>query len=173
MSRALLHGSFVELRGSRWSVRPVGRHFELHLSDIPFAPSGYSYTEGFWCAVFSAILAGCISIMLCPYAIYVTFYNPEDNKSVRVQGRHFMVSGEQRCPRYVLDCHDHSILTLGSLPHTAPQLSELALFIFIAFEALVIYRIEGWEYFDTIYFCIVSAITVGFGDFAPTRTASM
>lgn len=51
-------------------------------------------------------------------------------------------------------------------------LTELALFIFISIWALIFSRIEHWEYFDAIYFVITTVLTVGLGDFSPTRTST-
>lgn len=42
-------------------------------------------------------------------------------------------------------------------------LTELALFIFISLWALVFSRIEGWEYFQGIYYVITTVLTVGLG----------
>jgi potassium channel subfamily K, other eukaryote len=39
---------------------------------------------------------------------------------------------------------------------------------FLGISALVFSHIENWAYFDGIYFTVVSALTVGFGDFQPT-----
>jgi len=33
---------------------------------------------------------------------------------------------------------------------------------------LVYHWLEGWSYVDSLYFCVVSLATVGYGDFTPT-----
>lgn len=38
--------------------------------------------------------------------------------------------------------------------------------------ALYMSRLEHWSYLQGIYFAIVSFLTIGFGDFTPTRTAT-
>ncbi|KAK9897619.1 voltage-gated potassium channel [Cystobasidium minutum MCA 4210] len=51
------------------------------------------------------------------------------------------------------------------------MLGELGLFCFLAFEALVFSKIEGWTFFDGIYFSLVVSLTIGYGDFAPTHAS--
>ena len=43
----------------------------------------------------------------------------------------------------------------------------LALFILI--PSLLFVRLQGWTYFESIYYCFVTLTTVGFGDLVPTR----
>jgi potassium channel subfamily K len=52
------------------------------------------------------------------------------------------------------------------------MLSFLSFVSLLALEALIFSRIEGWSFFDGIYFAVVAAFTIGFGDFTPTQTAS-
>lgn len=36
--------------------------------------------------------------------------------------------------------------------------------------ALVFHFVEGWSYFDAVYFCLLCLITIGYGDFSPNRS---
>lgn len=47
-------------------------------------------------------------------------------------------------------------------------MSETALIILIGIQGLVFSRLEGWAYFDGIYFSVTTALTIGFGDLVPT-----
>ena len=38
---------------------------------------------------------------------------------------------------------------------------------YVLLGAIVFSHVEGWEYLETVYWCIVTLLTVGFGDFAP------
>ncbi|KAK4698255.1 hypothetical protein P7C70_g8028, partial [Phenoliferia sp. Uapishka_3] len=48
----------------------------------------------------------------------------------------------------------------------------MAFVIMIGIEALVFSRLEHWTFFSGIYFSLVTVLSIGFGDFAPTKTAS-
>lgn len=52
------------------------------------------------------------------------------------------------------------------------QLGELGLFCCLAIEALIFSKIEGWSFFDGIYFSLVVALTIGYGDFSPTHAST-
>ena len=43
----------------------------------------------------------------------------------------------------------------------------LTLFVFI--PSLIFVPLQGWTYFESIYYCFVTLTTVGFGDFVPAR----
>ena len=45
--------------------------------------------------------------------------------------------------------------------------SGLVLFIFI--PSLLFVRLQGWTYFESVYYCIVTLTTVGFGDLVPSQ----
>ena len=113
----------------------------------------FEYNTGFWCAVASAILASLNAVVLVVYAFWLRKTAWKDNRRIQVQGRHFVVcqSGSPSIPK-------------ASHAKTERQLSELFLFWIIAIWALIFSRIENWEYFNAIYFCVVTTLTVGFGD---------
>ncbi len=46
----------------------------------------------------------------------------------------------------------------------------LAFIILILAGTYVYHRAEGWSYFDSLYFTIVTVTTIGYGDFAPVTT---
>ncbi|KII87652.1 hypothetical protein PLICRDRAFT_643132 [Plicaturopsis crispa FD-325 SS-3] len=50
------------------------------------------YTEGFWCAVISVCTAGIICILLIFHAVLNLDEKKRDNREVRAQGQHFMLS---------------------------------------------------------------------------------
>lgn len=52
------------------------------------------------------------------------------------------------------------------------MLSVTGLFVLIGFQGLAYNRLEGWKYFDAIYFSVQTTLTVGYGDFVPTTAWS-
>ena len=47
-------------------------------------------------------------------------------------------------------------------------LQTMMFFLWLAGGAAVFARVEGWSYVDALYFCDVTILTIGFGDFYPT-----
>ncbi|PWN86532.1 voltage-gated potassium channel [Acaromyces ingoldii] len=100
---------------------------------------GYSYLEGFWCAILSVVISGIISTLLVFQFLF--HFNRSPDATIRFQGRTFIVS-------------------------------ELILFGLIALEALIFSKIEGWTYLEGIYFSVVALLSIGFGDFSPSKTST-
>ncbi|WWD01178.1 hypothetical protein V866_008118 [Kwoniella sp. B9012] len=101
---------------------------------------GWTYLEGFWCAVISIIDAGIISITLLFHYFFAFGKEQQDQSDIRSEGRRFM-------------------------------LSVTAFISILAVQSLVFSRIEHWSYSDGIYFSTQVALTIGYGDFAPTTSA--
>lgn len=38
----------------------------------------------------------------------------------------------------------------------------------LLFGTVVYHLLEGWNYLDSLYFCVISLATIGYGDFTPT-----
>lgn len=72
------------LEHRRLSVGSVrASQYDLH--------SGFVYAEGYWCSFFSTLLAASITLILTPYSLFVFFKKLEDDDTLRIQSRHFMV----------------------------------------------------------------------------------
>jgi heme/copper-type cytochrome/quinol oxidase subunit 4 len=54
--------------------------------------SGYTHTEGFWCAVIGASASGIICILLSLHAILHYNDAEKEGKEFRIQGQQFMLS---------------------------------------------------------------------------------
>ena len=46
------------------------------------------------------------------------------------------------------------------------------LFALLGIGTIFYHLVEGWGLVDSLYFCVMTVATVGFGDFAPTTTWS-
>jgi potassium channel subfamily K len=109
---------------------------------------GYSFLEGFWCAVVSLIASALVAFALVAHMILEWRRAKQDgakeqhiHRQVRVAGRHFMLS--------------------------------TTLFLALdALTALVLSRVEGWSYLQGIYFGVVTFETIGYGDLEPTHPAT-
>lgn len=51
------------------------------------------------------------------------------------------------------------------------RMIALALVLLLAGGTSFYHQIEGWRWLDSIYFCVVALLTVGFGDFTPKTDA--
>ncbi|KDN36673.1 hypothetical protein RSAG8_10671, partial [Rhizoctonia solani AG-8 WAC10335] len=116
----------------------------------------FSYAEGFWSAVVSVIASGIIlALLLLHWTLQFKRDPSQDDQpstpsrtklQIRVAGRHFM-------------------------------LQNTTLIALIALTALIFSRInqpikEEWTYLQGIYFTIVTFLTIGFGDFYPTKPST-
>ena len=43
----------------------------------------------------------------------------------------------------------------------------MVFFVFV--PATLLCAVEGWSYFDAVYFCFITLTTIGFGDFVPGK----
>ncbi|CAK9784042.1 unnamed protein product [Cutaneotrichosporon oleaginosum] len=66
--------------------------------------------------------------------------------------------------------HDHAESPKLLVTGRKFMLSITGLFVLIGFQALAFSRLEGWKYFDGIYFSMQTTLTVGYGDLSPTTT---
>ncbi|KAM0750985.1 voltage-gated potassium channel [Meredithblackwellia eburnea MCA 4105] len=102
---------------------------------------GYSYDEGFWCAVVSCIISGMIVFLLVAHYI-LRFDRPSSSGAlIRVAGAQFILT----------------VMWFISV---------------IGVEGLIFSKVEGWTFLQGIYFAVVTAFTIGFGDFEPTYTVT-
>ncbi|CAE6533692.1 unnamed protein product [Rhizoctonia solani] len=129
----------------------------------------FLYAEGFWAAVISVIASGFILALLLLHWVFDFKRDRSENGQsptpahtklqIRVVGRHFM-------------------------------LQNTMLIALIALTALIFSRIEGWTYLQVsadyalveqivgspilegIYFTLVTFLTIGFGDFYPTKPST-
>lgn len=103
---------------------------------------GYAPTEGFWCAVVSAIMASIIAIcLLLNYSLALGKIDKADGESLRVTGRKFLFS------------------------------VTFFMFL-LGMQGLAYARLEHWSFLDAVYFSIQCALTVGYGDLVPTTAVA-
>ncbi len=48
----------------------------------------------------------------------------------------------------------------------------IAVVLLLAGGTVFYHNLEGWTWLDSLYFCVVALLTIGFGDFVPTTPAS-
>ncbi|KAH7337786.1 hypothetical protein B0J17DRAFT_664258 [Rhizoctonia solani] len=111
----------------------------------------FSYAEGFWSAVVSLIASGIILALLLVHWTIEFKRDPslDDQPSTPTNTKvQLRVAGRHF------------------------MLQNTMLIGLIALTALIFSRIEGWTYLQGIYFTIVTFLTVGFGDFCPTKTST-
>ncbi|KAG8985727.1 hypothetical protein FRB94_005465 [Tulasnella sp. JGI-2019a] len=103
---------------------------------------GRTYDEGFWCAVVSDVAAGIIFLLLLLH----WFFN-SSRKDTELK-QNLRIAGRHF------------------------MLQSTMFLALVALSALIFSRIENWTYLQGMYFSIVSFLTIGFGDFAATKTSS-
>ncbi|CAE6511710.1 unnamed protein product [Rhizoctonia solani] len=111
----------------------------------------FSYAEGFWSAVISVIASGIILALLLIHWTLGFKRDPsqDDQPSTPAHTRlQIRVAGRHF------------------------MLQNTMLMCLIALNALIFSRIEDWTYLQGIYFTIVTFLTIGFGDFYPTKPST-
>ncbi|CAE7156995.1 unnamed protein product, partial [Rhizoctonia solani] len=111
----------------------------------------FSYAEGFWSAVVSVIASGIILALLLLHWI-LEFKRDPSQDDQPVTPTHTKVK----------------IRVAGR--HL--MLQNTMLIALIALTALIFSRIENWTYLQGIYFTIVTFLTIGFGDFYPSKAST-
>ncbi|KAF8688616.1 Voltage-gated potassium channel, partial [Rhizoctonia solani] len=111
----------------------------------------FSYAEGFWSAVVSVIASGIVLALLLLHWMLEFKRDPsqDDQPSTPAHTKvQIRVAGRHF------------------------MLQNTMLIALIALTALIFSRIEQWTYLQGIYFTIVTFLTVGFGDFYPTKPST-
>ncbi|MFH0906292.1 MAG: potassium channel family protein [archaeon] len=54
-----------------------------------------------------------------------------------------------------------------------PRAENLLFLVFLALSSgtIAYHFLEGWSYLNSLYFCVITLSTIGFGDFSPITTA--
>lgn len=67
----------------------------------------------------------------------------------------------------------HSFIPIGTLLKERQYRRLIFFTLFILACGTVFYRLaEGWTWLDSLYFCVISLTTVGYGDLSPQRPIS-
>lgn len=112
----------------------------------------FSYAEGFWCAAVSLIASGIILALLLLHWVVEFRGIPSENKQSTLT--------PTRTNLQIRVAGRHFML------------QNTMLVALMALTALIFSRIENWTYLQGIYFTIVTLLTVGFGDFYPTKPST-
>ncbi|KAF8321589.1 voltage-gated potassium channel [Clavulina sp. PMI_390] len=106
---------------------------------------GWHYGEGFWCAVMSTIIGGIVFVLLL---------------------LHWAIEmDESRVPKTTLQ---QTVRVTGR-----HFMLQTTLYVAtVAIMALAFSQIEEWSYLQGVYYSTVTLLTVGFGDFEPTKTST-
>ncbi|CEL54017.1 Outward-rectifier potassium channel TOK1 OS=Saccharomyces cerevisiae (strain ATCC 204508 / S288c) GN=TOK1 PE=1 SV=1 [Rhizoctonia solani AG-1 IB] len=111
----------------------------------------FSYAEGFWSAVVSLVASGIVlALLLLHWALEFKRNSSHDNQPTTPAHTKIQIRVAGR----------HFML------------QNTMLTALIALTALIFSRIEEWTYLQGIYFTIVTFLTVGFGDFYPTKPST-
>ncbi|KAI5115764.1 hypothetical protein M0805_001205 [Coniferiporia weirii] len=107
---------------------------------------GISYGEAFWCAVISLLISAVIVALLLVH--YFLLFRKGKGLPQSDLEKEVRIAG-----RHFMLQNTLFISTIGIL-------------------ALFMSRVEKWTYLQGIYFSVVSFLTIGFGDFYPTKAVT-
>lgn len=48
-----------------------------------------------------------------------------------------------------------------------PKFATVLVVLVLVFGSVIFHHTEGWSYFDSFYFSVITLTTIGYGDFAP------
>lgn len=66
--------------------------------------------------------------------------------------------------------NQHQNIEQSQPPSPQYWLVFMALVVLVAISTVFFHHVEGWTYFESYYYTIVTIATVGYGDFVPTTT---
>ncbi|QRV84630.1 ion channel protein [Ceratobasidium sp. AG-Ba] len=112
----------------------------------------FSYAEGFWSAVISVIASGIVLFLLLLHWA-VDFQNHKASKKAG------------------LKTPAHTKLQIRVAGRHF-MLQNTMLIALIGLTALIFSKIENWSYIEREYFTTVTFLTIGFGDFYPTKPST-